>query len=127
MPQQEGVRGVAVDERLASEPLHGTAPGPVSRNAYQAGSRSGYSSWSSSLNRRKAPLPWIAWASSRLRRQRAPDTDRCPDERFHADEDAIPYVADELSLTIAAQSQQWGSCGQGWSISRRWLMAAAMA
>lgn len=35
----------------------------VSRNVYQAGSRSGYSSWSSSLNRRKAPLPWIAWAS----------------------------------------------------------------
>ncbi len=35
----------------------------VSRNAYHAGSRSGYSSWSSSLNRRKAPLPWIARAS----------------------------------------------------------------
>ena len=32
----------------------------VSRKAYQAGSRSGCSSWSSSLNRRKAPLPWIA-------------------------------------------------------------------
>jgi hypothetical protein len=29
------------------------------------------------------------------------DTDRCPDERFHADEDAVPYVADELSLTTA--------------------------
>src|SRR5271165_2979838 len=40
-------------------------------------------------------------ARSRLRRQRAPDPDRCPDERFHADEDAVRYVADELSLTTA--------------------------
>src|ERR1035438_10071330 len=46
-------------------------------------------------------------ARSRLRRQRAPDTDRCPDERFHADEDAVPYVADELPLTTAPRSQQW--------------------
>src|SRR5271169_2966761 len=46
-------------------------------------------------------------ARSRLRRQRAPDTDRCPDERFLADEDAVRYVADELSLTIAPRSQQW--------------------
>jgi hypothetical protein len=46
-------------------------------------------------------------ACSRLRRQRAPDPDRCPDERFHADEDAVPYVADELSLITAPRSQQW--------------------
>jgi hypothetical protein len=35
----------------------------ASWKACHAGSRSGYSSWSSSLNRRKAPLPWIARAS----------------------------------------------------------------
>ena len=40
-------------------------------------------------------------ARSRLRRQRAPDTDRCPDERLHADEDAVRHVADELPLTMA--------------------------
>jgi hypothetical protein len=33
--------------------------------AYHAGRRSGYSSWSSSLTRRKAPLPWTARASLR--------------------------------------------------------------
>src|SRR6266496_3201020 len=37
----------------------------TSRNAYHAGSRSGYSSWSSPLKRRKAPLPWMARASLR--------------------------------------------------------------
>lgn len=37
----------------------------ASRKAYHTGSRSGYSSWSSSLNRRKAPLPRIARASLR--------------------------------------------------------------
>jgi hypothetical protein len=37
----------------------------VSRKAYQAGSRSGCSSQGSSLNRRKAPLPWMARASLR--------------------------------------------------------------
>src|SRR5208282_3603132 len=46
-------------------------------------------------------------ARSRLRRQRAPDPDRCPDERLHADEDAVRYVADELSLTTTPRSRQW--------------------
>jgi AraC-like DNA-binding protein len=45
-------------------------------------------------------------ARSRLRRQCAPDTDRYPDERLHADEDAVPYVADELSLTTPPRFQQ---------------------
>lgn len=35
----------------------------ASRKACHAGSSSGYSWWSSSLNRRKAPLPWMARAS----------------------------------------------------------------
>ena len=54
-------------------------------------------------------------ARSRLRRQRAPDPDRCPDERFHADEDAVRYVADELSLTTAPRSRQW-------RLARKFLM-----
>jgi len=37
----------------------------VSRKAYHAGSRCGYSSCSSFLNRRKAPLPSMARASRR--------------------------------------------------------------
>ena len=40
-------------------------------------------------------------ARRRLCRQRAPDTDRGPDERLHADEDAVRHVADELPLTMA--------------------------
>ena len=48
-------------------------------------------------------------ARSRLRRQRAPDTDRYPDERLHADEDAIPYVADELPLMEGEEVPQVAS------------------
>jgi hypothetical protein len=44
----------AAGERLVGEPLNSSTWPRASRNAYQAGSRCGYSSCNSSLNRRKA-------------------------------------------------------------------------
>ena len=79
----------------------------VSRKAYQAGSRSGCSSWSSFLNRRKAPLPWIARASLRLARPSeippAKSAMSVPDPgRQRLDEDQVQFIEADWCLPVDA-------------------------
>ncbi len=71
MAGQEAAGCIVIDERIVGQPLDGPPLGAYMRNAYHAGSRSGYSSWSSSLKRRKAPLPWMARVSLRPARSSA--------------------------------------------------------
>ena len=96
----------ACPTRVISQPLPGPAPGTgVPGKAYHTGSRSGYSSWSSSLNRRKAPLLWIARPSLRPARSRSPPGPGCSGQAPGQDK-SLPRPApkDRTALSAAIAS-----------------------
>jgi hypothetical protein len=65
VPGQEAIRRAVVNEGVISQPLHGPAPGPGVPERVPRLAAGPVLLVSSSLKRRKAPLPWIARASLR--------------------------------------------------------------